>query len=198
MIVLTANEKKMLRHLATTKQDHSINQLASALKITPNGAYKILKKLEVEKIIEAKQIANLKSYKLNFSNEKTENVLALAFMGEAHQKRVEERIKDFQKLKDVTTVCLFFGSYITEKQKPNDLDFLIVMEKNQFKNYKKVLNDVRDITPIKIHDVIQTEEDLINNLNSGDLLIITTIKEGVVIWGWNTLVKVIKQWQMIN
>ncbi len=48
--------------------------------MSPNGAYKILKKLEEEEILQYKQVANVKSYSLLFASPKTKLVLQLAFM----------------------------------------------------------------------------------------------------------------------
>ncbi len=45
--MLTENERKVLRYLAVYSKEHpSINKIARACKITPNGAYKIRKEIE--------------------------------------------------------------------------------------------------------------------------------------------------------
>ena len=119
--MLTRNEKYVLRFLATSRQEYSINEIAKVCSLTPNGAYKILKKLERAGILKAKQIANIKSYKLDFGNEKTQRVLELAFMHDALEGRIKLRAEDLYPLKEVTQACILFGSYITEKQKQKGL-----------------------------------------------------------------------------
>lgn len=191
-MMLTANEQQVLRFLAASLgKDYSINDIAKESKLSPNGAYKLLSKFEKEGVLKAKKIANIKSYKLNFENEKTLIVLNLAFIPTALQGRINSRIEDLQSLKPLTQVCVIFGSYITKKQNPTDLDILFVLEKKNFKKYKQMLGKVQDITPIKIQDVIQTTNDLGENLKKEDPVIVGIIKKGIIVWGFDVLVKVI-------
>ena len=153
-MVLTKNQKKVLRLLAVSvNKDYSINDIAKIVGVAPNGAYKILKKFEKESILVVKEIANIRSYKLNFENENTTRWLELAF-SDTLEGRERLRAEDLQILKSVSKACVIFGSYITSKQKPSDLDVLFVLEKNTFDQYKKILMKVQDITPIKIQDII--------------------------------------------
>lgn len=79
--MLTTNEKIVLKHLLIHfDRESSINQIAKNCRLSPNGAYKILKKLEKEEVLQCKQVANVKSYSLNFSSPKTKLVVQLAFM----------------------------------------------------------------------------------------------------------------------
>ncbi len=158
--------------------------------ISPNGAYKILKTFEKEGILEARAIAHIKSYRLLFENEHTARLLALAF-SDRLEGRAALRSQDLQRLKSVTKACVIFGSYITKKTKPEDLDVLFVLDKENFSQYKKQLASVQDITPVRIHDVIQTIEDLHQNLLKHDLIVIDSLREGVVLWGIDIVVRVI-------
>ncbi len=191
-MVLTINEQKVIRFLASSIRDHSINELSKECNLTPNGAYKILKKLEKEEVIKPKKIANISSYKLNFESEKTTRILELAFIPDKLEGRIKNRTEDLQALKDVTSICIMFGSYITDKKEPGDLDLLFVLEKEKFNKYKKILDKVRSISPIKIQDVVQTTEDLKQNIKKEDKIILTNLREGIVLWGFEKLVEVIK------
>ncbi len=191
--MLTANEKRILRFLATSVgKDYSINDVAKACSITPNGTYKILTKLKKEGVLNVKQIANIKSYKLNLEHEKTVRVLELALMPELPEGRVKARACDLQPLKSITQACVIFGSYITTKQKPGDLDILFVLERKNFEEYKKALAKVGDIVPVKIQDVVQTSEDITQNLKKNDQVIIEALRYGIVLWGFDLLAQVIK------
>lgn len=192
-MVLTMNEKYVLRFLiVSTGKDYSINDVAKACKLTPNGAYKLLTKLEREGILKAKPIANIKSYKLNFESEKTVKVLELALMPDAIEGRMKLRADDLKPLKAITKACILFGSYITNKKEPGDLDVLFIVEKKDFTAYKKTLLKVQDITPIKIQDIVQTTEDIDKNLRKEDPIIVVSLRDGIVLWGFDTLVEVIK------
>ncbi len=46
--------------------------------------------------------------------------------------------------------------------------------------------------PVKIHDVIQTREDLAQNLKKNDPIVVQAILKGKVLWGFDLLVETIK------
>mgnify|MGYP001617418247 CR=1 FL=1 len=141
--MLTNNEKKVLRLLLTAfDRQYSINNIAKECSLAPNGAFKILKKFEKEGILKSDKIANIKSYSINFDNEKTGNILELALMP-ILEGRLKYRLEDFKDLKEITKVCILFGSYIDMKKEPHDLDALFAIDKDNFKNYKKGLKILR-------------------------------------------------------
>jgi len=190
--MLTKNEKKVLRLLLTAfDRQYSINNIAKECSLAPNGAYKILKKFEEEGILKAKKIANIKSYSINFDDEKTDNILELALMPK-FEGRIEYRLEDFKGLREITKACILFGSYTDLKKEPHDIDILFVIDRNNFKQYKKRLADIEDIVPAKIHDVLQTEEDLKNNIANKDKVILQILRAGIILWGIKTIIKVIK------
>ncbi|MBI4150975.1 helix-turn-helix domain-containing protein [Candidatus Woesearchaeota archaeon] len=189
---MTINEKRVLRFLASAGKDYSINDIAKACKLTPNGAHKLLVKMEKEGVLKVKPIANLRAYQLDFDSEKTVPVLELAFMPDALEGRVKLREEDLKQLRAVTNACILFGSYITTKKEPGDLDVLFVLERKHFEAYKKVLAKVQDITPLKIQDVVQTAGDIEQNLKKNDPIVTEAIRNGIVLWGFDVLVRVIK------
>ena len=192
-MILTENEKRVLRFLAANvARDYSINDVAKACGITPNGAHKMLTKLEREGVLNAKQIANIKAYKPDFENEKTSKVYELAFMPDELQGRVKLRAEDLKQLRVVTKACILFGSYITAKQKPGDLDALFVVDGGSFESYKKTLARVQDITPVKIHDIVQTTSDLQQNLKKSDPIVTEALHKGIALWGFEIIVEAIK------
>ncbi len=192
-MILTRNEQRILRFLATSShRDYSINDIAKAVGISPNGAYKMLTKFKREGILEVKSIANIASYRLCFDEEKTRRIIELAFLPQPLEGRVQLRVKDLQPFKDVTKICILFGSYITTKKEPQDLDILFVLKKEDFDEYKKIMDKVQDITPIKIQDVILAKEDLKTNLEKQNPVVISALRDGIVLWGCDVLVQVIE------
>lgn len=190
--MLTSNEKKVLRLLFTAfDRFYSINNVAKQCGLAPNGAYKILKKFEKEGILKAKNIANIKSYSINFNDEKTDNVLELVLIPKL-EGRVKCRSEDFTGLKKIAKACVMFGSYINLKKEPHDLDVLFVIDRKNFKEYKKSLADIKDAVPSKIHDILQTEKDLKNNILKKDSAILRILIEGTILWGQSVIVEVIK------
>jgi len=187
-MALTQNEKKVLRLLAASRnEDYSINEIAKRCGITPNGAYKLLAKLEKEGILKKKPIANISSYKLNFENEKARLMLELSFVPDNLEGRIKLRAEDLQPLKAATKACILFGSYITSKQKPGDIDIMFILDRSRFHEYKKKLSDSQEIMPVRIQDVVQTEEDFQQNLKKGDIIVKEALQKGIVLWGYGVI-----------
>jgi hypothetical protein len=189
--MLTSNEKKVLRLLLSSYDtDYSINSIAKECKLAPNGAYKILTKFEKEGILSFKKIANLKSYKLNFQNNKIFSILELALIPEL-EKKIQLRLEDLKNLKNITKSCVFFGSYLNKKE-PDDLDIFFIVEKQNYKKYSDELEKAKEIIPIKIHDVVQTVDDLKQNIQKKDEVIINILRKGVIVWGHDVIIQMIK------
>lgn len=190
--MLTTNEKKVLRILLTLfRENYSINQIAKECSITPNGTLKILRKFEKEGILKSKKIANIIAYSIDFNNEKTKNVLELS-LSEDLTGRVKFRYEDLMPLKEITEVCILFGSYIDLKKEPNDMDVLFILNKLQFKEYKEKSLQIYKTIPIKVHDVLQTEEDLKKNIANNDKVIIEILKKGKIFWGSKKIIEIIE------
>jgi len=190
--MLTANEKKILKMLLTTfGENYSINQIAKKCSITPNGTLKILRKFEKEGILESKKIANISSYSINFKNEKTKSILELALISDLTGK-LKFRHEDLKQLKEITKACIFFGSYINSKREPNDLDILFIIDKKSFNSYKEKSLQIYKTIPVKVHDVLQTEEDFSKNIKNKDKVVLETLKTGIILWGYKKIIELIE------
>ena len=191
--MITNNEKKVLRFLlANFNSDYSINEIAKKCGLAPNGAYEILKKFEQRDILIPKKIASSKSYKINFDSIEANKLLELSLIPDYKELKIKYRYNDLNPLENTTSLCIMFGSYITKKEKPNDIDILFVIEKDNYKKYSGALEKVKRVLPLKLHDVIQTEEDLTKNIKKEEKLIMEVISEGIVLWGHEFLIRVIK------
>jgi len=190
--MITQNEKNVLRMLFTAfEEDYSINQIARECNIAPNGALKILRKLENEGVLKSKKIANIKSYSLNFESEKTKNILKIALMPEL-KGRLKFRFEDIKGLRKFAKACIIFGSYIDLKKEPNDIDIFFIIENKDFKNFKREAQAVYKIVPIKVHDVLQTEEDFAENLQKKDKVILEIVKKGIILWGFDDIINIVE------
>mgnify|MGYP001618843278 CR=1 FL=1 len=189
--MFTENEKKVLKLLFTAFEDYSINSIARKCNLAPNGALKILRKFEEQGILIKKDIANIKSYKLNFENEKTKNFLQLALIPEL-KGRLKFRFDDLKQFKSIAKACIVFGSYIDLKKEPNDLDIMIILDKKKFRLYKDKSSIVFKTIPVKVHDVLQTPEDFKENLLKKDKVIVEILQKGIIFWGQEILIDLVK------
>jgi len=189
---MTENEKKVLKLLFFAFGEiYSINRIAKECNLAPNGALKILRKLDNEGILKFKNIGNMKSYMLNFENEKTKNIIKLALIPELKGK-IKFRADDLKPLKEIAKVCIIFGSYADLKKEPNDIDIFFMIEDKRFNAFKKETSLIYKTMPIKVHDVLQTEGDVIKNLREKDKVIIELFKTGIILWGLDKIIKIVE------
>ncbi|MAF36446.1 hypothetical protein CL622_05010 [archaeon] len=110
--MFTENEVRIIRFLVTAiGTPYSISRIARACKVSPNGAYKILKKFESENIVKAENIANIKAYMINYEGQKTEYIIPLVFIPKL-ERNIYQRKEDLKPLKEVSQIGILFGSYI--------------------------------------------------------------------------------------
>ncbi len=190
--MLTKNEKNVIKILLFSfKEEYSINEIARRCNIAPNGAFKILKKFEQEKITKLKKIANINTYSLDFDNLKTKNICELALIEEPSAK-IKNRLEDLKELQKLTEVCIIFGSYITEKKNPEDIDLFFVLKEGNFKKYKEETRKIYPAMPLKVQDIIQTKMDLTQNILKNEVMIIEILQKGFILWGQDNLMEIIK------
>ena len=107
----------------------TITSLADEIKISRVGIWKVLKKLEKEKLINLIQIGKGKtstsSIKLNWKNPILEKRLSLILTEEAlnHQRW----LSNFEELKDKSEFTLLYGSILTSSKEAKDIDILEVI-----------------------------------------------------------------------
>ena len=190
--MLTKNEKKVIRTLLFSfGEEYSINEIARKCNLAPNGALKILKKFAEEGIIILKKIANINSYLVDFANSKTRSILELSLIDEANSK-VKNRVEDLKELQKITEAAVIFGSYITEKENPEDIDLFFVLEKENFRKYKEETKKIYPPMPVKVHDILQTIEDLEKNISKKDKVILEILRKGFILWGQDKIIEAIK------
>jgi DNA-binding Lrp family transcriptional regulator len=190
--MITENEKKIIRTLLFSFGElYSLNEIARKCKIAPNGAYKIVRKFIEEGIVNSKKIGNMNSYALNFSNPKTKNLCELSII-ENSSSKIKNRENDLKELKGIAEIAIIFGSYIAEKANPNDIDLFFMLKKENFRKYKEKANLIYPAMPLKVQDVLQTEEDLKNNLSKKDEVIKEILRKGFILWGHDKIVDIIK------
>lgn len=186
--MLTENESKVLRTLLMSfEEDYSINQISRICNLSPNGAMKIVKKFESLGILSVKKIANISSYKINFENLKTKSTLELALIPEIRklEEKIKFKINDLKELKEINSTFI-----ITDSSK-NLKIFFIAKEKN-FEKYKELSKKVYKTLPVKIEDILYSEENLRETLLNKDNVIINALKEGIILWGQDKIINLIE------
>ena len=190
---LTKNEARVIDFLIRNfKEKNSINGLGRRLGLSPRGIYKILKKLENMNVIKSEKIGNAIYYKVNLDDEVGAKLAEFVLVQNELNSYAKVQADDLKSLKEITQSCVLFGSVLKKGKESNDIDILLILEKDDFKKVHKSLSGIKELKPKKIHDVMMTKEDLINNLKKGDEVIADIMKTGKVLWGPETIVEAIK------
>ncbi len=193
MVSITENESRTVNFLLRNfPRDYNINQIARELKLSPRGAYKILKKLEQQRILLAKKIGNNLIYKINFSEDLSLETCQITLNEKEISPYLRTWINDLKPLKELTEMALLFGSILTKEKQAGDVDLLLVFEKENLGQVQERIKKINQIKSKKIHAVIQTQEDLLDNIKKRDSAILEEIRTGLVLWGRNIFVEAIK------
>lgn len=193
MVSITENESRTISFLLRNfYRDYNINQLARELKLSPRGAYKILKKLELQKILLSKKVGNNVIYNINFSEDLALEICQIALNEKEASPYLRTWINDLQPLKEITEMTFLFGSILTKEKQAGDVDVLLVFEKENLSKVQEQIKKINQVKSKKIHAVIQTKEDLFSNIKKRDPAILEGIRTGLILWGRNVLVEAIK------
>jgi DNA-binding Lrp family transcriptional regulator len=190
---ITGNEMKVLIALFKDfNTRYNANNLSKTLSLTSMGTLKILKKMEKQNILKSEQIGKAVFYKPNLEGYPL-TYLTLLLQKEAEDSlpRIKRWVKEFRKLESVADFGILFGSVIS-KDNANDIDFFLVTNQKQNNNVNKTVSELQRLTTKKIHVVKQTKEDLITNLKQKNKVLLEIIKKGIVLFGYDKLIEVIK------
>jgi DNA-binding Lrp family transcriptional regulator len=173
---------------------HTITSLAEKLKMTRVGMWKLLKKIESEKIIRLISIGNGKTstctITLNWKNPLTEKNLALILSEEAYK---NERWKDnFQELENKVNFLIIYGSILTSAKDANDIDLMsAISEKKDYAGIDRIINSIQKTQIKKIHMINFSEKELKEELKANKALI-DGVKKGIVLFGQENFIKFIR------
>lgn len=154
--------------------------------------HKILRKLKGVKAVKPERIGNSIYYKVNLDEgiclKISEFVLAQNEFN-SYEKVIEE---DLKALESLTQSCILFGSVLKKGRDARDIDVLLIFKKKNFKKVYQKLEEIKEMKPKKIHDIMMTKEDLVRNIKKNDEVVLDIIKKGKVLWGFGIIIEGIK------
>lgn len=193
MLALTNNEARAVSFLLRNfSERYSINALARELKLSPRGAYKIVKKLEKAGVLNPEAIGNAIYYHPNLDIEVGRKMAELVLSYVELNPYAMVQAKAFEKLKPYVLSAVLFGSVLTKAENAGDIDVLLVLEEKQFSDAHKVLLEIQRIKPKKISEMLQSKEDLARNIRKRDVPLLSAIRTGQVLWGSEIIVEGIR------
>lgn len=190
---ITKNEMSIaLAIFRDIDNDYNANNMGKKIGISSMGALKILKRLESSTILKSKQFGKAVFYKVDLNSSYARAYIMFLLKKEAEEiiPRVKRWVKELRKLKGAE-IGILFGS-VLKKEKFNDVDLLVVLKSAQNKTLNMSISEMNEINIKKIHTVKQTRQDLITNLEKKDDVVLSIIKNGIVLFGYEEIVGVIK------
>ncbi len=174
---------------------HTVSSLAKELKLSRIGVWKILKKMEIEKLIMLKKIGSgITStfiIELNHNNPLIEKKLALILTEEALKQ--QRWIQNFKELEKYVNFLIIYGSVLNNSKEANDIDLLgIVTNKNNYKEIDKIINNVQKSQIKRIHIINFSSNELKKELENKNNAFIDAIKNGIILFGQENFIKFMK------
>ena len=167
MISLSDNEFSVISFLVRNFTEKlTIRNIAQRLKFSPAGVFNILKKLEKENIVVGQKLGTGLFYAINFENRIAEHLagIVLLYSEENIELNVEQLKQAKAAILDKKTLLLITGS-IT----------------------------VLDITIPNVEVITKTEDEVIGLLRKKDSAMLQLLIKGIVLFGEDRIVEVIKQ-----
>ncbi len=191
MLALTKKEREALILLFKDfRANHNASSLGKRLEISRIGAMKILKKLEKHGLIKSEKIGNSLIFKLDLNEDYTIKLMSFLLSDEANNfKRWQD---EFKKLFKPGRIVIFFGSASRNYLKANDIDILVVIDKKDYKEIAELIEERQQFLPKKIQSIIMTRGDLESNIRNNLGVSLEIVKTGIVLYGQNDYVEVIK------
>ncbi|MEK6811712.1 MAG: HTH domain-containing protein [Nanoarchaeota archaeon] len=192
------SEKIMKILLKEIYLNHTVSSLAQRLVMSRVGIWKILKRLESNKLIILSSIGNGKTsiytVKLNWNNILVEKKLAFLLSEDAIR---QERWRfNFAELEKHVSFLLLFGSILHSPKEARDIDIFVVIDnRKEFKTIEKIMLKIQVTQSKKIHYIDLTENEFEQELNNKNKAYIDALAKGVILYGQENLIKVIKRLQ---
>jgi predicted nucleotidyltransferase len=175
---------------------YTITSLSKEINMTRQGTFKILKKLEAEKLIMLSKIGSGKTstymISLNWENPVVEKRISVILTEEAVKN--ERWTTNFKELENKAEFTLIYGSILENPKEANDIDLLnVVSENKNFMQIDKIINSIQKTQIKKIHTINFTETELKNEIKMQNKAFIDAIKKGIILFGQERFIKFVKE-----
>ena len=193
-----ASEKIMKILLKEIYLNHTVSSLAQRLMMSRVGIWKILKRLESNKLIMLSSIGNGKTstyiVKLNWDNILVEKKLAFLLSEEAIG---QERWRfNFVELEKHVSFLLLFGSILHSPKEAGDIDlFAVIGNRKEFKTINKIMLKIQVTQSKKLHFIDLTESEFEQELNNKNKAYIDALAKGIILYGQENFIRLIKRLQ---
>ncbi|MBU2638751.1 MAG: winged helix-turn-helix transcriptional regulator [Nanoarchaeota archaeon] len=201
METINKTAKAILTALLKDFSIHTATSLSKELKMSRQGTWKILRKLEKDRLILLEQIGKGKTSAqrigLNWDNEAVEKTLALSLVQEALQ---HQRWRfNFAELKQEVDFLILYGSILHSPKEAEDIDIIgVVSKEKKLAEISDKILKVQETQDKKIHSINLTQKEFKQELKRPNKAYAEAIKKGVILFGQESFIKFIRglqKWQ---
>lgn len=191
MTASTKTEKDiMIKLVKDFTTEYNPSNIAKELNVTRVGTFKVLRELEKEGLVKGKTLGKARFYTVNLNDEYTRKNVEVLLMEQA--KSYQRWVNEFKELFEYVKIAILFGSIIRNEDKANDIDLLLVFDAKNNQKINSIIKERNDILIKRVHPVKQTIGDLKDNIRKKDKVILSALKNGIVLYGFEKLLEVIK------
>lgn len=185
---------KILLKDFTVKQ--TVTSLAKELGMSRVGTWKVLKKMQSDKLIVLSPLGAGKTstchVNLNWDNPLVEKTLALTLTEDALKN--QRWVSNFTGLKEKVDFLIIYGSIIHSPQEANDIDLLcVVSNKNRFLEIEELIKKIQKTQLKKIHALSLTPTEFRQELEKPNKVFIDAVKKGIILFGQEKFIEFIKR-----
>ena len=170
--------------------DYNPSNLANELSMTRVGTFKALKELEKKGLVKGRNLGKARFYKIDLTDEYARKNVELLVMEQS--KAYQRWIDEFSPLYEYVKIAVLFGSITRKEETAKDVDLLLVFDAKNNNKINEFIKNKNQILLKKVHPIKQTKEDLIKNIKKKDKVILSALSEGIILYGYEELVGVIK------
>jgi len=192
---LTDNEMRILLMLfKDLANKYNANSISKTVGITPMGALKILKSMEQENLVVSEKLGKASFYKPNLKDSYSKSCIRFLLQKEAEETKpkIKRWVSELRELSSVSKIGILFGSATQDPHAAKDIDILLVFEKDQAKSVEGMIQKKNRANIKKIRAVKQTEQDLKGNIKQKDKTLLSILRRGIVVFGYEELIEAIK------
>ena len=194
METINSTAMKITKHLFKDfSATHTVTSITKELNMSRVGVWKILKKLQSDKVITLTPVGLGKTstyiVKLRWDNLLVEKSLALYLTEEALKQR-RWRL-NFADLEGIIDFFLLHGSILYSKQ-ANDIDIISVAQKRKFIKIQQTIDKVQKTLTKRIHAINFTETEFEQQLKQNKAFI-EAVKKGIILFGQEKFIQFMKK-----
>ena len=173
----------------------TITSLSKEARLSRVGIWKLLKKMQSEKLIILSKIGSGKtstySIRLNWNNPLLERTLALYLAEDALKN--QRWLINFAELENKADFLILYGSIINSPKEANDIDILsVTSNKNKFLEIEEAILNIQKTQIKKIHAISSTPAEFKQELEKPNNAFIDAVKKGIILFGQEKFIKFIK------